>query len=97
MPIIAGKNKDNEDIFTLCGYNSNSTLDILENYRDSYEYKLYQKTYPFHIAVVANNYDLLEYGMPDVKKRDTQGISILELIQMVDDPIIYKIFKLKRQ
>lgn len=97
MPIIAGKNKDGEDIFTVSSYNSNSTLTLLENYKDSYEYKLYTKTYPFHIAVVDTNYDLLDLTNPDIKKRDTQGISILDLIKMVDDPNIYKIFNLKRQ
>ena len=37
-------------------------------------------------------HDLLEYGMPDIKKRDTKGISILDLIKMIDDENINKIF-----
>ena len=91
-PIIAGKNKDGDDIFTLASYNNHPTKFILDNYKDSYEYKLYSKTYPFHIAIVSRNYDLLEYGMPDIKKRDTKGISILDLIKMIDDVNINKIF-----
>lgn len=94
-PIIAGKNKDGEDIFMVASYNHHPTKFLLENYKDSYEYKLYSKTYPFHIAVVSRNYDLLEYGVFDINKKDANGISIYEYIKFVNDPIIYKIFNIK--
>lgn len=95
-PIIAGKNKDGEDIFAVSSYNIHPTKILLENYKDSYEYKLYSKTYPFHIAVISRNYDLLEYGNPDINKKDANGISILEYINLVNDPIIYKLFKVRK-
>ena len=95
-PIIAGKNKDGEDIFTVSSYNNHPTSMILDNYKDSYEYKLYKRSYPFHVAVIERNYDLLDYGSPDIKKKDALGISILDYINFLNDPIIYQIFKLKR-
>ena len=50
----------------------------------------------FYIAIIDRNYDLLDYGNPDIKKRDAHGISILDYINMVDDSIIYKLFKLRK-
>ena len=93
-PIIEGKNKDGEDIYKVSEYNSHPTSVLLDNYKDTYEYKLYKRTYPFHIAVIERNYDLLEYGSPDLKKKDAKGISILEYINFINDPIILKLFKL---
>lgn len=95
-PIIAGKNKNNETIYDLCSYNPHPVNILLDNYNNSYEYKLYKKSYPFHIAIIDRNYDLLDYGNPDIKKRDAHGISILDYINMVDDSIIYKLFKLSK-
>ena len=95
-PIIAGKNKDGEDIYAVSSQNNHPTSMILDNYKDSYEYKLYKRSYPFHIAVIERNYDLLEYGSPDIKKKDALGISILDYINYLNDPIIYQIFKIKR-
>ena len=92
-PIIEGKNKDNEDIFTLASYNSHPTLILLENYKDTYEYKLYKRTYPFHVGVISRNYDLLQYGMPDINKKDALGISIKEYMNYINDEIIFNIFK----
>ena len=96
-PIINGKNKNNETIFDLASQNIHPTLHILENYKDSYEYKLYKRTYPFHIAVIERNYDLLDYGLSYINKKDANGISLLEYIYKLDDQIIFDIFKLKRQ
>ena len=95
-PIIEGKNKDNEDIYTLASQNHHPTTILLENYKDTYEYKLYKRTYPFHVAIVERNYDLLEYGMADINKKDAKGISIKDYINFVDDEIIFNIVKLKR-
>ena len=95
-PIIEGKNKDNEDIFTLAAQNPHPTTILLENYKDTYEYKLYKRTYPFHVGVIERNYDLLEYGMPDINKKDAKGISLKDYMNFIDDEIIFNIFKLKR-
>lgn len=94
--IIEGKNKNGEDIFMVASLNPHPTMMILETYKDTYEYKLYKRSYPFHVAVIARNYDLLEYGMPDINKKDAYGISILDYINYINDPIIIKLFKLKR-
>lgn len=93
-PIINGKNKDGLNIFELAELNHHPTKVLLENYKDSYEYKLYTKTYPFHIAVIERNYDLLDYGNPNINKKDANGISILDYINYLKDPIILKMFKL---
>lgn len=93
-PIINGKNKDGLDIFMLSEYNSHPTSILLDNYKNSYEYQLYLKTYPFHVAVIERNYDLLDY-LTDTKKRDINGLLISDLIKMVNDPIINKIFNIK--
>ena len=92
-PIIEGKNKNGENIFELALANNHPTLILLENYKDTYEYKLYKKTYPFHVAIIERNYDLLEYGNPDIKKKDALGISIEDYINYVNDPITLKLFK----
>lgn len=94
-PIIEGKNKDGLTIFDLASLNSHPTFEILENYNDSYEYRLYKKTYPFHVAVIKRDYDLLEYLNVDIKKRDTNGISIYEYINLINDKIIKNMFKIK--
>ena len=70
-----------------------NTFILLENYKDTYEYKLYKRTYPFHVAIIERNYDLLEYGNPDIKKKDALGISIEDYINYVNDPITLKLFK----
>ena len=92
-PIIEGKNKNGEDIYELASLNTHPTLMLLENYKDTYEYKLYKRTYPFHVAVISRNYDLLEYGMPDINKKDALGISIKDYMNYINDDIIFKILK----
>ena len=94
-PIIEGKNKDNEDIFAVASSNYHPTLILLENYKDTYEYKLYKRTYPFHVAVISRNYDLLEYGMPDINKKDASGISIKDYMYFINDQIIFNILNKK--
>ena len=93
-PIIEGKNKDGLDIFDLSEENSHPTTFFLDNYKNSYDYMIYKKTYPFHIAVVERNYDLLDY-VTDIKKRDINGLLLIDLIKMVNDPIINKVFNIK--
>ncbi len=93
--IIEGKNKDDETIFDLANLNPHLSLMIIENYYESYEYRLYKKTYPFHVAVIKRDYDLLEYCNVELNKKDTNGVSLLNYIEMVNDIEIYKIFKLK--
>ena len=92
-PIIEGKNIDGEDIYQVASLNSHPTLILLENYKDTYEYKLYKRTYPFHVAVISRNYDLLEYGKPDINKKDANGISIKDYMNYINDSIIFKILK----
>ena len=92
-PIIAGKNREGLDIFAISALNHHPTTMVLDNYKDSYEYKLYKRSYPFHVAVIERNYDLLDYAMPDIKKKDANGISILDYINYLNDPIIFDIFK----
>ena len=92
-PIIEGKNKDGLDIITLSIDNPHPVNLLLDTYINSYEYKLYKRTYPFHIAVIKRDYDLLEHT-PNISKKDAIGISILEYINSVNDPIINKMFKL---
>lgn len=93
-PIIAGKNKDGETILDLCELNTHPVFMLIDNYINSYDYLLYKRTYPYFIAVVERNYDLLEYGNPDIKKRDISGLLLKDLINMVNDPIINRMFKL---
>ena len=90
--IIEGKNKDGLNIFDLASLNPNSTLLLLENYNDSYEYRLYKKTYPFHVAVINRDYDLLDLKRFDINKKDTNGISIIDYINFLNDPILNKMF-----
>jgi hypothetical protein len=90
--IIEGKNKDWLNIFYLASLNPNSTLVLLENYNDSYEYRLYKKTYPFHVAVINRDYDLLDLKRFDINKKDTNGISIIDYINFLNDPILNKMF-----
>ena len=94
-PIIAGKNKNGLDIFDLSKENTHPTEVLLDNYKNSYDYLQYVRTYPFHVAVVARNYDLLEYANIDIKKRDIYGLLIIDYIEMVNDKIINKIFNIK--
>ena len=77
--IIEGKNKDGLNIFDLASLNPNSTLVLLENYNDSYEYRLYKKTYPFHVAVINRDYDLL-----DLKRFD---INLAKAMKVTPTPI----------
>lgn len=93
-PIIEGKNKDGQTIMDLAELNSYPTSILLDNYKNSYDYLLYKKTYPFHIAVLERNYDLLEH-LKDIKKRDINGLLIIDLIKMVNDKIINKMFNIK--
>ena len=93
-PIVEGKNKDGQKIMDLAILNSYPTSIILDNYMNSYDYLLYKKTYPFHIAVLERNYDLLEH-LKDIKKRDINGLLIIDLIKMVNDDIINKMFNIK--
>ena len=93
-PIIEGKNKDGLTILDMAEENSHPTSIIIDNYKNSYDYLMYKKTYPFHIAVVERNYDLLNY-LNDIKKRDINGLLIIDLIKMVNDPIIDKLFNIK--
>ena len=92
-PIIEGENKNGESIYDLAELNHHPTLILLENYKDTYEYKLYKRTYPFHVAVIERNYDLLDYGNPDKKKKDALGISIEEYVNYINDSIIINILK----
>ena len=94
-PIIAGKNKNEETIFDVAMKNIHPTLDLINNYNEGYEYIMYRRTYPFHVAVIGRNYDLLDYGTFDIKKRDTLGISIYDYIKLLNDPIILKMFKVQ--
>jgi len=94
-PIIEGKNKDGLDIFDLCKENSHPTYFLIDNYKNSFDYVQYRKTYPFHIAVVERNYDLLEYANVDIKKRDINGLLLSDLIKLVNDQSINKIFKIQ--
>ena len=59
---------------------------------DIYEYRLYKKTYPFHIAVINRDYDLLDLKRFDINKKDTNGISIIDYINFLNDPILNKMF-----
>ena len=93
-PIIEGCNKDGLDIFSLAELNNHPTSYLLDNYSNSYDYLMYKKTYPFHIAVVKRHYDLLDY-CNDIKKRDINGLLLIDLIKMVNDPIINKLFNIK--
>ena len=94
--IIAGKNKNGLNIFDLATSNHHPTSIMLDTYKNSYDYQQYVRTYPFHVAVVERNYDLLEYANIDVKKRDINGLLILDYINYVDDPIINKIFNIRK-
>ena len=94
-PIIEGKNINGLDIYQMAELNTHPTLILLENYKDTYEYKLYKRTYPFHVAVISRNYDLLEYGAPDINKKDAFGISINEYMNYINDVNIFKILKKK--
>ena len=93
-PILLGKNKEKQSILDLVKENLNSVENLFDNYLNSSDYKFYLKTYPFHAAVVARNYDLLEVCPIDIKKRDMFDISLLDYIKMVNDLNIFKIFKL---
>lgn len=93
-PIVEGKNKDGMTIFGLAMQNTHPASFFLDNYKNSYDYSMYKKTYPFHIAVLERNYDLLYYAK-DIKKRDINGLLLIDLIKMVNDPIINKMFNIK--
>ena len=84
------------NIFDLATSNHHPTSIMLDTYKNSYDYQQYVRTYPFHVAVVERNYDLLEYANIDVKKRDINGLLILDYINYVDDPIINKIFNIRK-
>ena len=90
-PILLGKNNDGLTINDLIKEELNF---IFDNYLNCSEYKYYLKTYPFHAAIVARNYDLLERVLPsiDIKKRDMYDISLLDYLQMVNDDELHKLF-----
>ena len=93
-PILSGFNKDKEDIMSVAFKNTYDVTYLFDNYLHSSEYKFYLRTYPFHAAVVARNYDLLDCCNIDIKKRDMFNISLLEYIKFVNDDYINKLFKL---
>lgn len=93
-PIIEGKNKYSEDIFDLLKLNSNCSSDLFNNYQLSTEYKQYLRRYPFHVAIITRNYDLLDYCFDNLKKEDAYGISLISLIRLLNDKNMNQFFKL---
>lgn len=91
-PIIAGKDKNGLTIFDYAKQNDNYVYEIFDNYAHKTAYMDYQRIYPYHVAVISRNYDLLNYVMPNIKKEDADGISIERLIELINDPVINKLF-----
>lgn len=96
-PIIESKNIFGETVYQLSEHNSYDTHHLFESYKSSYDYVSYLRTYPFHVAVINGDYDILNYYNYDIKKEDVYGYSILDYAKIVNDENILQILKEKNQ
>ena len=92
-PILTNINSNKHSVMDLVKENANHVENLFDNYLHSSEYKFYLRTYPFHAAVIARNYDLLDVCPISIKKRDSFNISLVEYMEMVNDDNMRKIFK----
>ena len=90
-PIIEGRNGEGENVTEISLANSYDITHLIDQYKTSYDYISYLRTYPLHVAVINHDYQILTKYEYDKNKKDIFGQSILDLAKSVDDKNILMI------
>ena len=93
-PIIEGANNEGQTVLSAAEENTYDVLHQLEEYRESYDYIAYLRTYPLHVAVINRDYHILQSYKVDPNKKDVAGNTILELAKIINDKNILNILNI---